>query len=301
MTALLLGFIALVLIGPGPLWVARWGFLHRVPRAAVVLWQAGSIAALVSVIGAGAVIVLPFLSRAEGLDALPLAEVVLYGLILVFTATVVLRLLWSLVTVARTTSVRRSRHRAAVDLLGQIDETSPLPGLRILAEQLPVAYCLPGLRESRVVLSRGTLSALAPDELTAVLEHETAHVRARHDIVLDTFNALHRAFPLAVRSEMPAEQCRLLVEMLADDAARRRIGALPLARALVTMAGSPVPTTALGAGNSAAARIERLAAPVRPTRLLATAVYALALGLVAGPVLLLAAPELLGRVLGLFA
>ena len=50
--AAVLGGLALVLVGPAPLWVARWRFLYRVPRAAVVLWQAGTLAALVSVIGA---------------------------------------------------------------------------------------------------------------------------------------------------------------------------------------------------------------------------------------------------------
>ena len=42
----LLAVGAAVLVGPGPLWVARWTFLRRVPRAAVVLWQAGAVAAL---------------------------------------------------------------------------------------------------------------------------------------------------------------------------------------------------------------------------------------------------------------
>jgi hypothetical protein len=129
-------------------------------------------------------------------------------------------------------------------------------------------------------------------EVAAVVAHETAHVRARHDLVLDTFTALHRAFPVAVRSELPERECRLLVEMLADDAARRRVGALPLARALVALADSPVPETALGAGPTGTRlRVERLARPREGrTGLLATAVCALAAGLVASPLVLLAVP-----------
>ena len=38
---------AAVLVHSGPSWVARWRFLPQVPRAAVVLWQAGASAALV--------------------------------------------------------------------------------------------------------------------------------------------------------------------------------------------------------------------------------------------------------------
>ena len=295
MVALALGVLGLVLAGPGPLWVERWSFLHRVPRAAVVLWQAGAVAALVSVTGAGLAVAVPVVRDGRGLVQRPAVELVLFGVLAVFTVVVVGRLTWSLVAVARDTRARRSRHRAAVDLLGQVDPSYPLPGLRVLAEQLPVAYCLPGLRDSRVVLSAGTLAALTADEVRAVVEHESAHVRARHDVVLDTFTALHRAFPIAVRSEIPAEQCRLLVEMLADDAARRVTGPVPLARALVALAGAPRPRGALGAGGTGTAeRIGRLAAEPGPHRLLAGAVYLLACGLVAFPVLIMVAPLVLG-------
>ena len=58
---------------------------------------------------------------------------------------------------------------------------------------------------------------------------------------------LDRLTPVAVRSEITAQQCRLLVEMLADDAARRLTGPLPLGRALVALAGAPKPAWDLGA------------------------------------------------------
>ena len=94
------------------------------------------------------------------------------------------------------------------------------------SDHWPTAF--PGLRDARVVVSAGTLAMLSADELAAVLAHERAHLRARHDLVLATFDAVHQAFPHAIRSELPAEQCRLLVEMLADDAAVRAYGRAPL-------------------------------------------------------------------------
>ena len=303
MTAVALGLLALVLSGPGPIWVARWTFLDRVPRSAVVLWQAGAVAALLSVFGAGLVVarllIGGLLARdpsAPGSIGGSTGWLVAIGLLIEAFALLVLgRLIWSVIKVARTTSLRRRRHRAAVDLLGTLDESMSLPGLRVLAEQLPIAYCLPDRRDPRVVLSAGTLAALGRDEVEAVLAHETAHVRARHDLVLDAFTALHRAFPIAVRSELPAQKCRLLVEMLADDAARQRSGAVPLARALVALAGSPVPHTALGAGGvEVAERVRRLSADaVGWSRPLATAVYLLAATLVAGPVVIMIGGELL--------
>jgi hypothetical protein len=287
MTALALGILALVLVGPGPLWVARWGFLYRVPRAAVVLWQAGSLAALISVFGAALVVLVPFSEHWSAIAALPGWQIVGYGLLEAFALVVIARLVWSLISVARATRVRRNRHRAAVDLLGVAEPGMGLPGLRVLAAELPLAYCLPGVRGSRVVLSAGTLAALQRDELEAVIEHESAHIRARHDIVVDTFVAVHRAFPYAVRTEIPVQQCRLLVEMLADDAARRRVGALPLSRALVTLAAAPTPVGELGAnGSETARRIERLTHPAGP-RILVAGVYGLAVGLNLLPVLIM--------------
>lgn len=290
-TAAALGVLTVILVGPGPLWVARWTFLHQVPRAAIVLWQAGAVAALVSVIGAGVVITLPLLRDPGLVFRMRVAEVVITALVAAFTLIVIGRLIWSLIKVGLDTSARRRRHRVAVDLLGRTDETRSIRGLRILAEKLPMAYCLPGVRESRVVLSSGTLDSLSETEVTAVLEHEAAHVRARHDLVLDAFQALHRAFPLMVRSEMPWHRSQLLVEMLADDAARRRTGPLPLARALVTMANAPSPDAALSAGDrNIAFRVARLAqadpAPAR-SRLLAVLVYTLAAALLALPLAVL--------------
>jgi bla regulator protein blaR1 len=288
-----LGLLALVLVGPGPNRVAQWAFLYRVPRAAVVLWQAGSLAALVSVLGAGVLVgVWGFAPGDVDASRRPGWALVLAGLLVAVTVTTALRLAWSLISVARSTIARRRRHRAAVDLLSEVGPRPTSRGLRILAEGLPVAYCLPGLRNSRVVLSSGTLALLDPASLVAVVAHETAHVRARHDLVLDTFTALHRAFPLLVRSALPERECRLLIEMLADDTARRTVGPLPLARALVQLADAPVPATALGAGQTGIRiRVERLAHTTpEGSRSLAVRVYLLAAGLLATPTLLLGLP-----------
>ena len=294
-TAALLGGLCLVLVGPGPWWVVRWRFLTRVPRAAVVLWQAGTVAALTSVLIAGVLVGHRLLTGLIPRAGWPLAW---SAVIVAFAAVVVARLAWSLATVARATNARRARHRAAVDLLDRADRVATaavtsratLAGLRVLAGSTPLAYCLPGVRGHRVVLSEGTLDRLDHAELTAVLAHESAHVQARHDIVVDTFTAVHRAFPIAVRSEIPARECALLIEMLADDAACRVIGPLPLARALVAMAGSPVPHAALGAGQvqGLTQRIARLG-PDRPgyTRRLSAAVYVLAATLVCSPFLVI--------------
>ena len=122
-----------------------------------------------------------------------------------------------------------------VDLLGSSHAAAPevctrASGLRILDVAQPLAYCLPGVR-SRVVVSQGALKALADGEIAAILSHERAHLRARHDLVLEMFTAVHAAFPRFVRSARRLDAVRFLIEMLADDAAVRVAGPTPLARA----------------------------------------------------------------------
>ena len=77
--------------------------------------------------------------------------------------------------------------------------------------------------------------------------------------------------------------------MLADDAARHRVGDRPLARALVALADTPVPAEGLGAGQTGVLlRVERLTRPdAGYSRPLAAAVYALAVALLAAPLVLL--------------
>jgi beta-lactamase regulating signal transducer with metallopeptidase domain len=140
-------------------------------------------------------------------------------------------------------------------------------------------------------VSVGALDRLDDSELKAVLAHEQAHLRARHDLVLEEFTALHHAFPRWVRSDVALEQARTLVELLADDDARRRSGPRPLARALVALAGSPAPEAALAAAKSATVlRVERLADPAPDERVLATLTYAGAVTLLVLPTITIAAP-----------
>ena len=130
--------------------------------------------------------------------------------------------------------------------------------LRVLDVAEPLAYCLPGVR-SRVVVSEGTLNTLTDAEVAAILTHERAHLRARHDLVLEAFTAVHAAFPRLVRSANALRAVQLLVELLADDAAVRATGRTPLARALVACASGRAPSGALAAGGpSTVLRVRRL-------------------------------------------
>lgn len=286
MTPLLLGLIGLLLAHPVPAVLGRMHWPYRVPRAAIVLWQSMALAAVLAVLGAGLSTALWLVGPGDP----SWLRIAAHVLVLALTALVVARLSWSAWTVARETRERRRRHRELVDLLA--DTSGAAPGVRVLTERTPVAYCVPALRNSRVVVSSGTLAELDEDELSAVLAHERAHVRNRHDLVLEAFTALRRAFPMVPRGDAPLEQSRVMVELLADDRARRECGTVALARALVKLSDQPTPQGAMGAtpGSAAALRLERLSALPRRHLVEAATAYLLAGVVLVVPTVSLAVP-----------
>ena len=125
------------------------------------------------------------------------------------------------ILVAAVTTVLRARHRQRA-LLGLLAHDDPkVPGALVVDYPAAAAYCVPGLR-SAIVISAGALDLLDQAELAAVLAHERAHLRARHDLVLLPFTALLRAFRWSAIARDANREVALLVEMMADDRARRR-------------------------------------------------------------------------------
>ena len=138
------------------------------------------------------------------------------------------------------------------------------------------------------MLSQGVLDALPDDQLAAVVAHEEAHLRGRHDLLLEFFSVAHAAVPARLRSEAAIAEVRLLIEALADRAAARRSGEVATARALVALADSRTPSAALGAGTTAPVRLRLLAdGPAPPALSVGAYAYAVVAG--ALPVLLLVA------------
>jgi Zn-dependent protease with chaperone function len=230
LTALLLGLLGLTLslLVPRPLAAARWP--DRAPAAAVVLWQAITLGAVLSALGV--VLAAPEeLVRAAG-SGKPVALGALIFALAV-AGVIVIRLLVSLAGVSYRSRARRARHRMLVDLLDRAEQRRELSSdmVRVLDGAVPFAYCVPG-RPPRVVLSGGALEVLDRDQVDAVLAHESAHLRHRHDVVTESFTAFYQAVPRPLRSRVPLDAVHLLLEMVADDAARRRSGAGPLRAAL---------------------------------------------------------------------
>jgi Zn-dependent protease with chaperone function len=300
--------VAVLLVGPVPALLARAKWPLRAPRAAMVLWQAIAVAAVLSTFSAGIAIA----SRlfVPGPDGRPTATLIgaigrlgwpLWALdVAVFALTLVVgaRLAIAVIRVAISTRRRRAHHRMLVDLLGVSPDAVSARAyargrdLRILEVAQPLAYCVPGVR-SRVVVSEGALESLTETEVAAILSHERAHLRARHDLVLEAFTAAHAAFPRFVRSASALDAVQLLVELLADDAAVRVAGRAPLARALVTCASGRTPLGALAAGGAhTLLRVRRLSGSGNSV-MLSTAAYLAAAAVLVVPTVALAVPWLI--------
>jgi Zn-dependent protease with chaperone function len=299
--------LAVMLVGPVPGVLSRAKWPLRAPRAAMVLWQAIAVAAVLSAFSAGIAIASRlFLPGPDGRPtATPVADIGRLGwplwtvdvAVLALTLLVGARLAMAVIRVAVTTRRRRAHHRMLVDLLGVAPDAVSARAcvrerdLRVLEVAQPLAYCLPGVR-SRVVVSEGTLDSLTETEVAAILGHERAHLRARHDLVLEAFTAAHAAFPRFVRSASALDAVQLLVELLADDAAVRVAGRAPLARALVTCASGRTPTGALAAGGAhTLLRVRRLSGRGN-SLMLSTAAYLAAAAILVVPTVALAIPWL---------
>jgi Zn-dependent protease with chaperone function len=285
---------------------------RRSPAAAILLWQAlglaGGLAAVgallaIGVSGPGAQAgVLGGLTAVAG--RLASGELIAPHQPALLTAarlsaltaglTLFTVLCWMLVVAFADAVGARRRQRELLALLAHGDPK--VPGALVIDYPAAAAYCLPGIR-SQIVVSAGTLNLLAPAELTAVLAHERAHVRARHDLVLIPFTSLRRAFPRSCVIAQAYRTVALLVEMMADDRALRVRGLLPreLAMALLrfgTAGADGAPAGALAAAEGElTARVSRLLAPQPP--LPKAAQLALIVGsaaLVATPLLLLVVP-----------
>jgi Zn-dependent protease with chaperone function len=297
--------------GASALVQARWP--RRSPAAAILLWQALGLASGLAAVGtliglampastlgvvrsllrAGALIRAGDLFRLGGMfgaaSGIPVTVVAFRLTCLAGGLALLASLCWVLVAASAAALHARRRQRALLTLLAHGDPK--VPGALVVDYPTAAAYCLPGLR-SQIVVSVGTLELLGRGELAAVLAHERAHLRERHDLVLLPFTALRRAFPKSATCSDAHRAVALLIEMLADDHALRASLPRELVSALVrfgTAGACPAPAGALAAGEGeVAARVARLMQPVRPLPTATVLAICLAAALlVAAPITLL--------------
>lgn len=277
--------LAAVAVGcvPAARALAAASWPRRAPVAAIVLWQAlglgwglAAVGALTSFAVSGAA---PVTGAADWLTGLtrshdPAVSATRIGALRLGSLAAGVALLavlcWILAAAAASVVRARQRQRELLSLLARGDPK--VPGALVVDHPAAAAYCLPGLHPE-IVISAGTLDLLDARELAAVLAHERAHLKERHDLVLLPFLALLRAFSWAAVTTRAYRAVGLLLEMHADDQALRQRPARELATALLRVGaagGGSTPAGALAVAGVAAesevtARVIRLLRP--PARL----------------------------------
>lgn len=277
---------------------ARWTW--RTPHTAIALWQAlglaWGLASIGTLLGFGVApyrqgVVAGVAHSFRDPGALPSIRLAAVAAGLTLACLLVGVLLIAIAGVVRA----RRRHRALLALVAHGDPG--VPGTLVVDHPVAAAYCVPGMR-SQVVVSAGTLELLGPYELAAVLAHERAHARERHDLVLLPFTSLRRIFPQSRIVARTLDAVGLLIEMAADDRARRHRPAKELATALLRFASAgPAPTPAgmlgvIGAEetNPILIRVRRLLTPAPLPRVVRGAMLATATAVAVLPLILYAVP-----------
>ncbi|TFV62664.1 UNVERIFIED_ORG: M56 family peptidase [Bacillus sp. AZ43] len=274
-SAAALAVLAALLAWPVPALLGRARWPQRDPLVALVCWQAIGLAGGLSIIGAllvhglapwGHSLPEAWWSwvRGEPADDPVRGD---HWVTMTLAAVLATQLLGVLALSWWRTARARRRHR---DLLELVVEPAAAPDTRLLEHPVPVAFCIPGGRPL-LVLSSGMVEELDEAELAAVVEHERAHLREHHHLLLLPFVAWEAALPVLPAAARAHTAVRDLVEMRADDVALRALdGPEPrrtLARAIVGAAGggAEVPSGALAvSGGGVRARVVRLLEPPSP-------------------------------------
>lgn len=292
---------ALAAATAGAWMLRRSAWPSRSPRWGIAAWQALTASIISAVVLAGASLALPNIPLttrlADLIDACSAAlraqyatpggaAVSLSGAAL---AMVVLSRVGYCFSVSLVGPARcRRRQRQALALVARRDDRL---GTLVVDHPTALAYCLPG-RHREIVLTSAAMAALDAQQLWAVLAHERAHLRGRHDLILAVAAAAERAFPRVPAFRDARAEVALLVEMLADDVAGRGSDRLTMATALVQLADGTTPKAALGAGGKTAlARVRRLLVPADPLGPLRSALAAvLTAAVLVTPVVIVSGP-----------
>lgn len=256
-SALLLLLYALVasMAGPRLLRTASWP--SRTPRVGILAWQSLSVSVVTAV--ALATLALTLGLHHVSTDVASVADLCAATLqhlyrtpggaagSLIGAALFIAglgRLLYSLVRLGIDRRREKARFAQVLDLVARRDTTS---GVLVIDHSSPYAFCLSGL-SPRVVVTSALLATLSARQVAAVLAHESAHLRQHHHLVLFFSRVLSSAFgALAPWLHTAQQQTAYLVELMADDAAARRVGDQPLREALTELKDMPVGVAALAA------------------------------------------------------
>jgi Zn-dependent protease with chaperone function len=231
---LVLGLFAaaalLTLAAPVVLSAGRWWLTF--PRAALVVWFATFVTALVLIAAALVVSVWSVIDSGRADRQLPFEPT---GLALL--GWVGLAGVGGLIAlVAARIQPFTGSWQLSYDGLGSLAaamcaDTKYGPDVVVIDSPLPLAVSIPG-GTARILITTRLEAELTAAELRAVIEHERAHLAQRHGRISQLAKLNRACVPSLPAATALQRNTQLLVELIADDSAARRIGAVNTANAL---------------------------------------------------------------------
>ena len=150
------------------------------------------------------------------------------------------------------------------------DRAPQLEQLRLLAtgarsgeplwvrDNRPLALSIGG-RPGLILMSDTLRDHLTPAAMAATLEHERAHLRGRHHMLVAVVETLATALPVSTLLRLAPAAIKDLIELSADAQAARRCGPAAVREALSRLTGQPAPSVGLAmAGRLTQTRLLRL-------------------------------------------
>ena len=179
----------------------------------------------------------------------------LAALSVVGAAGIVLRIGWATAMWHR----RRRGHAPHVAQLRLLAAGTPPTEPLWVRDDRPLAMSIGG-RPGVIVMSDTLRDHLTPSAIAATLEHERAHLRGRHHVLIAVVDTLAAALPRVPLLRAAPSAIRDLIELAADAHAARRCGPAAVGEALSRLTEQPTSPVGLAmAGHLTQARLRRLA------------------------------------------
>ena len=156
-------------------------------------------------------------------------------------------------------TVLLTRRMITVARIWRRDAGTEADHIHLVNSDRPLAYAQPGQRGG-IIITTAMFDALSPAERRAVLAHEQAHLRHRHDRYLALAATIDTPFTLPLTRRLRAALERWADEDAATSTGDRTTVATAIARA--ALAASPQPAPALSAtGGDVPGRVSALLHP----------------------------------------
>lgn len=236
--ALLLGWSLLTLFG-SPYLLSRGHWRVRRPRLCLVTWftlfASGLVSTVAAVVVAVALGMRAHTAASSGSVIGPTGDFLLAWLALAASGaalSLVLTKVGSMVVAERQLRVEFAR---LVENAAYRHEVVRGLTVTFVASRQPIACALRG-RTPEIMISSRLDQHLRPREIRAVIEHERAHVRGRHDLITRAAALNCACLPALLAPRELRRTTALLIELIADDRAARSTSPADVAAALRALA-----------------------------------------------------------------